>query len=87
MTKLVTGLAFDKEMKWSVPYMLAPSGIAWVSDRVENVEVAGEIGVVATPGDGQGIGAFRDDDQIQPRVLIGTGQGQTEKIFRQAAMA
>jgi spermidine/putrescine transport system substrate-binding protein len=31
-------LAFDKTMKWSVPYMLAPSGIAWVGDRVENVE-------------------------------------------------
>ncbi len=31
-------LAFDKEMKWSVPYMLAPTGIAYVSDRVENLE-------------------------------------------------
>lgn len=31
-------LAFDKEMKWSVPYMLAPTGIAYLSDRVENVE-------------------------------------------------
>lgn len=31
-------LAFDKEMKWSVPYMLAPTGIAYVSDRVENTE-------------------------------------------------
>ncbi len=37
-TEYLTGLAFDKDMKWSVPYMLAPSGIAWVSDRVENVE-------------------------------------------------
>lgn len=36
--KYLTGLAFDKTMKWSVPYMLAPSGIAWVGDRVENVE-------------------------------------------------
>ena len=34
----LTNLAFDKEMKWSVPYMLAPSGIAWVSDRVDQVE-------------------------------------------------
>ncbi len=31
-------LAFDKEMKWSVPYMLAPTGIAYLSDRVENLE-------------------------------------------------
>lgn len=31
-------LAFDKEMKWSVPYMLAPTGIAYVSDRVEGFE-------------------------------------------------
>jgi spermidine/putrescine transport system substrate-binding protein len=31
-------LAFDKEMKWSVPYMLAPTGIAYVSDRVEGIE-------------------------------------------------
>jgi len=30
-------LAFDKEMEWSVPYMLAPTGIAYVSDRVEDV--------------------------------------------------
>lgn len=30
-------LAFDKEMKWSVPYMLAPTGVAYVSDRVEGV--------------------------------------------------
>jgi spermidine/putrescine transport system substrate-binding protein len=34
----LTNLAFDKEMKWSVPYMLAPTGIAFVSDRVENLE-------------------------------------------------
>ncbi len=34
----LTNLAFDKKMKWSVPYMLAPTGIAWVGDRVENVE-------------------------------------------------
>ncbi|HQZ27598.1 MAG TPA: spermidine/putrescine ABC transporter substrate-binding protein [Verrucomicrobiales bacterium] len=34
----LNNLAFDKTMKWSVPYMLAPTGIAWVSDRVENVE-------------------------------------------------
>lgn len=37
-TEYLTNLAFDKTMKWSVPYMLAPSGIAWVSDRVKNVE-------------------------------------------------
>jgi len=36
--KYLANLAFDKTMKWSVPYMLAPSGIAWVGDRVENVE-------------------------------------------------
>jgi len=34
----LANLAFDKEMKWSVPYMLAPTGIAFVSDRVENLE-------------------------------------------------
>jgi spermidine/putrescine transport system substrate-binding protein len=34
----LSSLAFDKDMRWSVPYMLAPTGIAWVSDRVENVE-------------------------------------------------
>ncbi len=34
----LTNLAFDKEMKWSVPYMLAPTGIAYVSDRVESIE-------------------------------------------------
>lgn len=34
----LANLAFDKEMKWSVPYMLAPTGIAYVSDRVENIE-------------------------------------------------
>ena len=33
----LTRLAFDKTMKHSVPYMLAPTGIAWVGDRVENV--------------------------------------------------
>jgi spermidine/putrescine transport system substrate-binding protein len=32
----LANLAFDKEMKWSVPYMLAPTGIAYVGDRVEN---------------------------------------------------
>src|SRR5690606_10672937 len=37
-TDYLAALAFDKEMKWSVPYMLAPTGIAYVSDRVENVE-------------------------------------------------
>ncbi len=31
-------LAFDKTMKHSVPYMLAPTGIGWVGDKVENVE-------------------------------------------------
>lgn len=34
----LSNLAFDKEMKWSVPYMLAPTGIAYVSDRVEGIE-------------------------------------------------
>lgn len=37
-TEYLANLAFDKEMKWSVPYMLAPTGIAFVSDRVENLE-------------------------------------------------
>jgi spermidine/putrescine transport system substrate-binding protein len=37
-SEYLTNLAFDKEMKWSVPYMLAPTGIAFVSDRVENPE-------------------------------------------------
>lgn len=39
----LANLAFDKEMKWSVPYMLAPSGIAYVSDRVENPEASWRI--------------------------------------------
>lgn len=37
-TDYLTNLAFDKDMKWSVPYMLAPTGIAYLGDRVENVE-------------------------------------------------
>jgi len=37
-TNYLEKLAFDKEMKYSVPYMLAPTGIAWVSDKVENIE-------------------------------------------------
>lgn len=31
-------LAFDKTMKHSVPYLLAPTGIGWVADKTENIE-------------------------------------------------